>query len=123
MVFPGNRKSYSLTLKTKLIRLNIKQSFTIFTWADASKSSWRIDTGPSIVAGILVETLININCTELPSEAPTLAYRSVYSLLTDSVVQARVGVAVLPVVTALATQFGRTLAVEVVLEVDTLGPV
>ena len=98
-------------------------SFTIFTWTDASKSSWRIDTSPSIVTGILVETFININGAELPGEAPTLAYWSVYSLLTDSAVLTRVRVAVLPVVTALATQLGRTLAVEVVLEVDTLGSV
>ena len=75
------------------------------------------------MAGILVETFINVDGAELPGEAPTLADRTVKSLLADSSVLTRVGVAVFPVVTPLAAQLGRTLAVEVILQVDTLGAV
>ena len=70
-----------------------------------------------------METFVNIDGAELPSEAPTLAYRAIKSLLADSSVLTRVGVAVFPVVTPLAAQLGRTLAVEIILEVDTLGAV
>ena len=70
-----------------------------------------------------METFIDIDGTELSGEAAALADRSLESLLADPAVLAGVGVAVLPVVTPLAAQLGRTLAVEVVLEVDALGPV
>ena len=93
------------------------------TWTDASKSSRRVDTSPAIVAGVLVETFIHIDGAELPCEAPTLAYRALQSLLADSSVLTGVRVAVFPVVTPLAAQLGRTLAVEVILEVDTFRSV
>ena len=75
------------------------------------------------MTGVLVQTFIHIDGTELSSEASALAYRSRPALLTDPAVLAGVGVAVLPVVTPLAAQLGRTLAVEVILEIDALGSV
>ena len=72
------------------------------------------------MTGVLVQTFIHIDGAELSCEAPTLAYRPIKSLLADSSVLTGVGVAVFPVVASLAAQLGRTLAVEIILEVDTL---
>lgn len=87
------------------------------------EASRRINTSSPIVAGILMQAFVHINCTILPGEAATLADRPCHSLLAHSAVLTWVRVAVLAVVAALAAQFGRTLTVEVVLQVDALGPV
>ena len=70
-----------------------------------------------------METFINVDGTELPSKTPALAYRALEALLAHAAVLAGVWIAIFPVVTPFATQLGRTLAVEVVLEVDTFSSV
>lgn len=70
-----------------------------------------------------METLIDIDGAMFTSEAATLADGTVAALLADAVVLTRVGVAVLAIVTPLAAQLGWTLAVVVILEIDTLGTV
>ena len=73
------------------------------------------------MTGILVKTFIDINCAEFSSKSPALADRALQSLLAHAVVLTRVGITILAVVTSLATQLWRTLAVEVILEIDALG--
>ena len=70
-----------------------------------------------------METFINVDGTELPSKSPALANRALEALLAYTAVLAGVWIAIFPVVTPFATQLGRTLAVEVVLEVDTFSSV
>ena len=73
------------------------------------------------MTGILVKTFIDINCAEFSSKSPALANRALQSLLAHAIVLTRVGITILAVVTSLATQLWRTLAVEVILEIDALG--
>ena len=75
------------------------------------------------MTGILVKTFIDINCAEFSSKSPALANRALQSLLAHAIVLTRVGITILAVVTSLATQLWRTLAVEVILEIDALGSV
>ena len=83
----------------------------------------RINTRSPIVTRVLMQTFVHINGTILSGEAPTLADGPRHPLLAHPAVLARVRVAVLAVVAALPAQLGRTLAMEVVLQVDALGPV
>lgn len=75
------------------------------------------------MTGILVKTFIDINCAEFSSKSPALADRALQSLLAHAVVLTRIGITILAVVTPLATQLWRTLAVKVILEIDALGAV
>lgn len=72
---------------------------------------------------ILVKTFIDINCAEFSSKSSALADRALQSFLAHAVVLTRIGITILAVVTSLATQLWRTLAVKVVLEIDALGAV
>ena len=93
------------------------------TRTNASKSSRRVDTRASILTRVLVQTLVNVDGAELAREAAALADGPRRALLAHPVVLAGVGVAVVAVVAPLAAQPGRTLAVEVILQVDALGTV
>ena len=93
----------------------------LLTWANAGETSGRIDACSSIVTWILMQTLIDVNGAMFSSEAATLADWSRAPLLADAIVLARVGVAILAIVTSLPTQLGWTLTVVIILEVDTLG--
>ena len=70
-----------------------------------------------------MQTFIHVNCTKLSSEAATFADWPKRPLFADASVLARVGVAVAAVVAAFTRELGGTLAVEVILQVDTLGTV
>ena len=70
-----------------------------------------------------MQTFIHVNCAKLSSEATTFANRPKRSFFADASVLARVRVAVAAVVAALTRELGRTLTVEVILQVDTLGTV
>ena len=70
-----------------------------------------------------MQTFIHVNCAKLSSEATTFANWPKRSFFADASVLARVGVAVAAVVAAFTRELGGTLAVEVILQVDTLGTV
>ena len=93
------------------------------TRTNASKSSRRVDTRASILTRVLVQTLVNVNGAELAREAAALADGPRRALLAHAVVLTRIGITILAVVTPLATQLWRTLAVKVILEIDALGAV
>ena len=77
-----------------------------------------------------MQTFIHINCAKLPSEASAFANWAKRSFFTDAAVLARVGRAIPAVVATFPTEDTRSgshssvaVAVEVVLQVDTLGTV
>ena len=72
------------------------------TRTNASKSSRRVDTRASILARVLVQTLVDVDGAELAREAAALADGPRGALLAHAVVLAGVGVAVVAVVAPLA---------------------
>ena len=52
--------------------------------ADAGECSGRVDAGSSVVTGVLVQTLVDINAAELSGEPATLAHWSTAALLNIS---------------------------------------
>ena len=98
-----------------------KNSDSVLTRTDTSESAGGVDTRPPIVTQILVQTFVHINGTKFSGEPPAFTNWSIQALLAYSVILTRVRIAVLAVVTPLTTQLWWTLAMIVILQIDTLG--
>ena len=68
-----------------------------------------------------MQAFIDINGTKLSGETPAFTNWSIQTLFAHSVILTRIRIAVLAIVTPLATQLRRTFAVIIILQIDTFG--
>jgi hypothetical protein len=89
--------------------------------ADAMKAAVTVDAGSGVLAGVVVQALVDVDSTVRACEASALANGSGGSFFAHASVVARIRIAEPAVVASLAAQLRRALAVVVVTQVDALG--